>query len=290
MSTYISGPMRGIKHFNFPAFKECEKYLRAQMFTCIFNPARHDAEVLGMGWEPDETQTITDAQMYQWMRTDLTEVAASDNIVLLPGWETSVGACRELDVARWCGRGVFAYEPDRPAGNRLVGLSPEQEYEMRETASAAKKDPPHMTPGLGENWEDGPDNWGNIPVIKDPKAPVNMAYLLNTGYIDHNVAAPKQTYKPLRTAEQAEVLGTFNELLSGPTGDGGNKRARGEKPSWKIDTSHFGKALGHLDRYQKGEKFDKDSGCHPLVHVAWRLLAVAYQDMARTGVLPVEPT
>ena len=91
----------------------------------------------------------------------------------------------------------------------------------------------------------------------------------------------------MRTAEQCEVLGTFNELLSAATGDGGAKRAAGTKPSWKADTSHKDAALRHLDPAR--ERYDEDSGAHKLVHAAWRLLAVAWQEMRDDGLLPEEP-
>lgn len=93
----------------------------------------------------------------------------------------------------------------------------------------------------------------------------------------------------MRNAEQNEILGTFNDLLAGPTGDGGNKRARGEKPSWKVDMTHLRKGIGHLVRYLCGERVDKDSGCHPLQHAAWRFLAVAFQDLAADGKVPENP-
>jgi hypothetical protein len=136
-----------------------------------------------------------------------------------------------------------------------------------------------MTPGLGKNWD----------------VPKGMAYMLNPNYLHHapatggNVGAPPQ-YPPLRTSEQNEVLGIFMQMLAGPTGDGGNKRAAGTKVSWKIDPSHKAKGLGHLVRWLCGEKFDKDSGWHPLQHVAWRFLAIAYQEMAAAGNLPQEPS
>jgi len=93
----------------------------------------------------------------------------------------------------------------------------------------------------------------------------------------------------MRTAEQNEVLGTFLTLLEGPTGDGGAKRGRGEKPSWKVDPSHRDAALRHIGRWWNGEQQDADSGCHPLVHAAWRLLAVAYQEVDAAGGTPEEP-
>jgi hypothetical protein len=91
----------------------------------------------------------------------------------------------------------------------------------------------------------------------------------------------------MRTAEQNEVLGTFLTLLEGPTGDGGAKRGRGEKPSWKVDTSHLAAAYRHLDPSR--ERYDEDSGTHKFVHAAWRLLAVAHQEMREDGLLPEEP-
>ena len=91
----------------------------------------------------------------------------------------------------------------------------------------------------------------------------------------------------MRTAEQCEVLGTFNEMLSAATGDGGAKRAAGTKPSWKVDTSHKAAAWRHLDPAR--ERYDEDSGAHKLVHAAWRLLAVAWQEMRDDGLLPEEP-
>lgn len=80
------------------------------------------------------------------------------------------------------------------------------------------------------------------------------------------------------TPEQAEVLGTFTEMLRIVTADGGTKRARGEKPSWKVDPSHEAAIFSHLNKWKHGEKTDPDSGSHPLVHVAWRALAIAWQE------------
>ena len=80
------------------------------------------------------------------------------------------------------------------------------------------------------------------------------------------------------TPEQAEVLMIFNDLLRSVTADGGRKRAAGLKPSWKIDESHEAAIFSHLNKWKHGEKVDPDSGVHPLVHLAWRALAVAWQE------------
>jgi len=78
------------------------------------------------------------------------------------------------------------------------------------------------------------------------------------------------------SAEQEVVLTTFYNMLWAATRDGGKKRARGEKPGWYIDTTHEAAIFSHLDKWKHGMKVDPDSGAHPLVHLAWRALAIAY--------------
>ena len=78
--------------------------------------------------------------------------------------------------------------------------------------------------------------------------------------------------------EQDVVLEVFAELLRTATADGGRKRAAGTKPPWWVDPSHRAAMWRHIDRWRNREMRDKDSGAHPLVHAAWRALAVAYQE------------
>ena len=78
--------------------------------------------------------------------------------------------------------------------------------------------------------------------------------------------------------EREVVLSTFYNLLSKVTGDGSKKRQAGEKPPWWRDTSHEAAIFSHLNKWKHGELIDKDSGVHPLVHLAWRALAIAYQE------------
>lgn len=80
------------------------------------------------------------------------------------------------------------------------------------------------------------------------------------------------------TGEQAELQIIFAEMLLGPTLDGGKKRAAGTKESWKTDTGHVKAIFSHLGKWVDGDGKDLHSGSHPLVHCAWRCLAVAYQE------------
>ena len=79
-------------------------------------------------------------------------------------------------------------------------------------------------------------------------------------------------------AEQEILLTAFVTLLRSVTRDGGRKRAKGEKPPWWQDPSHEPAIWSHINKWKHGDKIDPDSGAHPLVHLAWRALAIAWQE------------
>jgi hypothetical protein len=89
--------------------------------------------------------------------------------------------------------------------------------------------------------------------------------------------------------EQQIVLETFGRMLAGVTRDGGRKRMSGEKPPWWRDPSHEAAIFSHLNKWKHGEKFDEDSGAHPLVHLAWRALAIAWIETHGEFPPPMEP-
>lgn len=80
------------------------------------------------------------------------------------------------------------------------------------------------------------------------------------------------------SSEQDKVLKTFLEMLRTTTKDGGKKRAAGLKQPWYVDPQHERAIFSHLHKWKAGELVDSDSGAHPLVHLAWRALAIAYQE------------
>lgn len=82
--------------------------------------------------------------------------------------------------------------------------------------------------------------------------------------------------------ERQDVLDRFARELSKATGDGSKKRQAGSKPPWYHDTSHEVAIFSHLLKWKKGERFDPDSGAHPMVHCAWRCLAIALIETGNT--------
>ena len=84
-------------------------------------------------------------------------------------------------------------------------------------------------------------------------------------------------------SEQDDLLRRFLEELERPTRDGAKKRKRNDKPPWYVDDSHHRAMFSHYHKWLAGELVDPDSGSHPLVHLAWRALAIACQE---TGNVP----
>lgn len=95
---YISGPMRGIEDFNFPAFNERAEWLRKLGYEVI-NPAESFGGRTDLGW-------------HDYMRVDIESLLHVDSVCLLPGWENSVGVKVELTVAAALGLRVWDSETD----------------------------------------------------------------------------------------------------------------------------------------------------------------------------------
>jgi hypothetical protein len=84
MRLYISGPMSGYENHNFPAFNQAAKVVQLLGHQPV-NPVDINPDP-GTPWE-------------MCLRADIKALCDCDGIVLLPGWENSVGAQLELHVA-----------------------------------------------------------------------------------------------------------------------------------------------------------------------------------------------
>lgn len=105
---YLSGPMRGHPLYNFPAFEFAHWAIkRKHPRWFIHNPALKDRMD---GFDPSR-DTPTEDQIASWMRRDIGDISRSQIIVMLPNWETSVGARRELQCAIWCSLRLAWFDP-----------------------------------------------------------------------------------------------------------------------------------------------------------------------------------
>lgn len=94
MKIYISGPMTGIKDYNFPAFNAAEKALLGYGV----NPAKNGLP-LGLPWST-------------YLRADLKVLLECDAMLQLPGWMDSRGARLECSVADALGMPSFTSTED----------------------------------------------------------------------------------------------------------------------------------------------------------------------------------
>lgn len=86
--------MRGVPAHNYPTFFEVETELGLNYTSdgdVILNPAR--------SFEGDKSRTTN-----EYMQLDMEMVLRADVIVLLPGWEDSEGARREVELGTWVGK------------------------------------------------------------------------------------------------------------------------------------------------------------------------------------------
>lgn len=107
MNIYLSGPMRGYKNFNFPAFDHAAAVLRSQGHS-VFNPAEKDRveDPKGKTWKSEDGDIVKAEEKgfdrRVAIRADLDYIIDhADAIALLPGWEVSKGANAELWLARF---------------------------------------------------------------------------------------------------------------------------------------------------------------------------------------------
>lgn len=103
---YISGPMTGIPHHNFPDFYFVEEKLRELGYDPI-NPARYTVDesvppfddwVVALRYAQDNPRAWE-----EYIHADIKLMMEADGIVLMDGWRQSRGSCTELVVAVNCG-------------------------------------------------------------------------------------------------------------------------------------------------------------------------------------------
>lgn len=104
--------MRGIKDFNFPAFHEAAKELRA-MGHEVFSPAEKDEEIHGKhifrgNGDEDVLKKAGGPTIRACMLLDCEWICKNaDAICLMEGWETSTGATAESALGRAIGARRF---------------------------------------------------------------------------------------------------------------------------------------------------------------------------------------
>jgi len=98
-SVYISGPMTGLPDLNHPAFLRLEKIWRKWGWT-VANPVTINPANAHSDLTPEEVRAVC-------IWTDLEAVRDTDALVLMRGWERSIGARAEVYLARSLNHPIF---------------------------------------------------------------------------------------------------------------------------------------------------------------------------------------
>lgn len=85
MTTYIAGPMTGLPGFNHATFARVADELRSQGRK-VLSPHEIDGSSTHRTW-------------HWYMREALKMLLVADDVLLLPGWQESRGACIERSIA-----------------------------------------------------------------------------------------------------------------------------------------------------------------------------------------------
>ena len=96
MKVYLSGPMTGYPENNYPLFRSVAGELRAAGHD-VYDPSE-------FAWEGD-VFPIGEA----FLAYSAFICAEAEAIVLLPGWEESLGVSAEVALAKNCGLQIFEY-------------------------------------------------------------------------------------------------------------------------------------------------------------------------------------
>lgn len=110
MKVYIAGPMRGIKHFNFPEFYRAADVWRTHGHE-VFCPAEQDVLVDGF----DPAGDVELEQRHYARRDCLAIIEQCDTVYALKGWSRSMGARAEVALALWIGCTVVCEDPEEGA-------------------------------------------------------------------------------------------------------------------------------------------------------------------------------
>lgn len=93
MTLYLAGPMSGHPLYNYPAFEAAARALR-EAGHAVISP--HELE-LAQGFKPADS--FPDSAYAAAMRRSIAALLEADAVVMLPGWESSRGACLEHAIA-----------------------------------------------------------------------------------------------------------------------------------------------------------------------------------------------
>jgi hypothetical protein len=98
--------MRGHRFYNFPLFDSAAKWLAVAGYEPV-NPAEIDRlngfDPTALPADHDWSTLPEGLPISDLVRRDVDAILTCEAIYMLPGWESSVGAVAEYNIAKWLG-------------------------------------------------------------------------------------------------------------------------------------------------------------------------------------------
>lgn len=163
---YVIGPMTGYKDFNFPAFHAAAEVLREQFGYKVLNPAENFEGRTDLDW-----QTYLDEGLRQ-IREE------AEVVFMLPGWEDSAGAQREVALAKELGRLCAPLKAD--VGHwQEVPLRGEKDPSFVTPGHPDAEVPAHVIDGEGDVWlerADGDFEFAEVDWLRKSLEEIEQSY------------------------------------------------------------------------------------------------------------------
>ncbi len=251
---YVSGPMRGIPEFNFPAFDAARDALLAAGWNVI-SPADIDRACPVEALDPRGVEQSTEA-IDAYVARDLEAIKLlkpqTDAVVLLEGWKGSRGATAEASVAAW--RGVQVIDLETAIGPMA---QPYTSQELLGTFTNAAGHKVEVKAASTEVLVDVPGEATTLPTDTQARKEIPLM----RGFLD---------YFPAAAAEVAHVSAV-----------GGRQHGHGDDIFWERGKSadHADCAIRHL--LERGTR-DSD-GLRHSAKAAWRALANLQLELEAEG-------
>lgn len=174
---YIAGPMRGKPQFNFRAFDNAAAVLRKAGYDAV-SPADLDRAV-GFDGHADG---VSEAFVHQCIKRDIAALLTCDHVVVLDGWQHSVGARLEVEVAMAAGISVGTLNGEDVVTYRRGGVTMSEVSDVMEAVFAECR---HLRAcGQAEYAHDQDNAFRNFESIGD-RAVVPREVVLMTFFQKH---------------------------------------------------------------------------------------------------------
>lgn len=294
---FLSGPMRGHRHFNFHTFLDVAIDLEDQGFEVV-SPASHDLDGGFDPWGLDGTEDLDGLgfDLEAAMEWDLAQVLECDQIVMLPGWESSVGAKREKAYAETNGKAVryawydgasFLKHKTWRTTWLPTGTGHVNEWSQERIRRLADERSPLNVTAMLKAWDrllkGAVDDWDDTLAVKTGLAPpLDGEGLMGGLDPEANVMESEVRVTNATTGGQkGQKLARFDLVPVGPltalAEHYGRGAAKYEDRNWEKGTDwslNYAAMLRHATQWWGGEDVDPETGSHHLAAVAWHAFAL----------------